>query len=124
MKVLCLYYPGGIEAGELRALGEACLRLSSQVALREGVQLYGLKGALGNCGGSGQCITCFVEVPEGQAGQLDPGGQLERADQLLLAPGVTLAGRAVPHGAPRGLSRQVPPTRVWASPRPQARVPA
>jgi len=36
-----------------------------EVALREGIQLYGLKGALGNCGGCGQCITCFVEVPEG-----------------------------------------------------------
>jgi len=36
-----------------------------EVALREGIQLYGLKGALGNCGGCGQCITCFVDVPEG-----------------------------------------------------------
>ena len=35
-----------------------------EVALRAGVQLYGLKGALGNCGGCGQCITCFVEIPE------------------------------------------------------------
>lgn len=33
-----------------------------EVALREGIQLYGLKGQLGNCGGCGQCITCFVEV--------------------------------------------------------------
>jgi ferredoxin len=33
-----------------------------EVALREGVELYGLKGKLGNCGGCGQCITCFVEV--------------------------------------------------------------
>ncbi len=32
------------------------------VALREGLQLYGLKGQLGNCGGCGQCITCFVDV--------------------------------------------------------------
>ena len=32
------------------------------VALREGIQLYGLKGQLGNCGGCGQCITCFVDV--------------------------------------------------------------
>ena len=36
-----------------------------EVALREGVELYGLKGKLGNCGGCGQCITCFVEVVEG-----------------------------------------------------------
>lgn len=35
-----------------------------EVALREGIQLYGLKGTLGNCGGCGQCITCFVEVPD------------------------------------------------------------
>lgn len=35
-----------------------------EVALRAGIQLYGLKGALGNCGGCGQCITCFVEVPD------------------------------------------------------------
>ncbi len=33
-----------------------------QVALREGLELYGLKGNLGNCGGCGQCITCFVAV--------------------------------------------------------------
>jgi ferredoxin len=36
-----------------------------EVALREGIELYGLKGKLGNCGGCGQCITCFVEVPDG-----------------------------------------------------------
>ena len=36
-----------------------------EVALREGIELYGLKGRLGNCGGCGQCITCFVEVVEG-----------------------------------------------------------
>jgi ferredoxin len=33
-----------------------------EVALREGIELYGLKGRLGNCGGCGQCITCFVDV--------------------------------------------------------------
>ncbi|MEB3321537.1 MAG: ferredoxin [Synechococcaceae cyanobacterium] len=36
-----------------------------EVALREGIELYGLKGRLGNCGGCGQCITCFVDVIEG-----------------------------------------------------------
>jgi ferredoxin len=36
-----------------------------EVALREGIELYGLKGKLGNCGGCGQCITCFVDVLEG-----------------------------------------------------------
>ncbi len=39
-----------------------------EVALREGIQLYGLKGALGNCGGCGQCITCFVAIPDAAAG--------------------------------------------------------
>ena len=32
------------------------------IAVREGIQLYGLKGQLGNCGGCGQCSTCFVSV--------------------------------------------------------------
>ena len=35
------------------------------VALREGIELYGLKGRLGNCNGCGQCITCFVEISGG-----------------------------------------------------------
>ena len=30
------------------------------VALREGVELYGLKGRLGNCNGCGQCITALL----------------------------------------------------------------
>jgi ferredoxin len=44
-----------------------------EVALREGIQLYGLKGALGNCGGCGQCITCFVAIPEGTGAQVLSG---------------------------------------------------
>ena len=44
-----------------------------EVALREGIQLYGLKGALGNCGGCGQCITCFVAIPEGTGVQVLSG---------------------------------------------------
>ena len=36
------------------------------VAVREGIQLFGLKGQLGNCGGCGQCSTCFVKV-EGES---------------------------------------------------------
>ncbi|WP_320675140.1 2Fe-2S iron-sulfur cluster-binding protein [Prochlorococcus sp. MIT 1341] len=35
-----------------------------EVALKEGIEIYGLKGSLGNCNGCGQCITCFVEVLE------------------------------------------------------------
>lgn len=53
-----------------------------EVALREGIQLYGLKGTLGNCGGCGQCITCFVEIPAGTAAQaLTPRTAVE--DQKL-----------------------------------------
>ncbi|MEB3157008.1 MAG: ferredoxin [Cyanobacteriota bacterium] len=43
-----------------------------EVALREGIELYGLKGKLGNCGGCGQCITCFVDVRGAQADALSP----------------------------------------------------
>ena len=53
-----------------------------EVALREVIQLYGLKGTLGNCGGCGQCITCFVEIPAGTAAQaLTPRTAVE--DQKL-----------------------------------------
>jgi len=45
-----------------------------EVALREGIELYGLKGKLGNCGGCGQCITCFVEV----VGESSPGSLSSR----------------------------------------------
>ena len=41
------------------------------VALREGIELYGLKGQLGNCGGCGQCITCFVSVADAEASSAD-----------------------------------------------------
>jgi ferredoxin len=41
-----------------------------EVALREGIELYGLKGRLGNCGGCGQCITCFVDVEGASPGAL------------------------------------------------------
>jgi ferredoxin len=43
-----------------------------EVALREGIELYGLKGRLGNCGGCGQCITCFVDVQGCQDEALSP----------------------------------------------------
>jgi len=49
-----------------------------EVALREGVELYGLKGKLGNCGGCGQCITCFVAVEaESSPGSLSPRTAVE-----------------------------------------------
>jgi ferredoxin len=53
-----------------------------EVALREGIQLYGLKGTLGNCGGCGQCITCFVAIPEG-TGNLALSGRTTVEDQKL-----------------------------------------
>ena len=35
-----------------------------ELVMKENLQLYGLKGILGNCGGAGQCSTCFVSVEE------------------------------------------------------------
>jgi ferredoxin len=48
-----------------------------EVALREGIELYGLKGRLGNCGGCGQCITCFVDVQGCQDDALSPPTSVE-----------------------------------------------
>ena len=42
------------------------------VVIREKLQLYGLKGLLGNCGGAGQCSTCFVSVEGGATNSLSP----------------------------------------------------
>ncbi len=51
-----------------------------EVALREGVEIYGLKGKLGNCNGCGQCITCFVGVvSEGVPGALSGRTAVEEA---------------------------------------------
>jgi hypothetical protein len=38
--IACLYFPGGLPGERLRALAEACLRLSSQVALRPGEAVF------------------------------------------------------------------------------------
>jgi len=43
-----------------------------QLIIREKLQLYGLKGILGNCGGAGQCSTCFVSIEEGNKSCLSP----------------------------------------------------
>ena len=40
--------------------------------IREKLQLYGLKGILGNCGGAGQCSTCFVSVEDENKNSLSP----------------------------------------------------
>ena len=42
------------------------------VVIKEKLQLYGLKGILGNCGGAGQCSTCFVSVEGGNKNSLSP----------------------------------------------------
>jgi ferredoxin len=57
-----------------------------EVALREGIQLYGLKGTLGNCGGCGQCITCFVEIPEANAAQALSGRTAVEEQKLRRRP--------------------------------------
>ena len=41
-----------------------------ELVLKEQLQLYGLKGILGNCGGVGQCSTCFVSVEGGTKNSL------------------------------------------------------
>ena len=43
-----------------------------ELVIREKLQLYGLKGILGNCGGVGQCSTCFVSVEGGTKNSLSP----------------------------------------------------
>ena len=43
-----------------------------ELVLKEQLQLYGLKGILGNCGGAGQCSTCFVSVEGGTESSLSP----------------------------------------------------
>ena len=42
------------------------------LVIREKLQLYGLKGILGNCGGAGQCSTCFVSIEGGNKNSLSP----------------------------------------------------
>ena len=43
-----------------------------ELVLKEQLTLYGLKGILGNCGGVGQCSTCFVSVEGGTKNSLSP----------------------------------------------------
>ena len=43
-----------------------------ELVIKEKLQLYGLKGILGNCGGVGQCSTCFVSVEGGTKNSLSP----------------------------------------------------
>ena len=48
-----------------------------ELVIREKLQLYGLKGILGNCGGVGQCSTCFVSVEGGTNNSLSPLTEVE-----------------------------------------------
>ena len=41
-----------------------------ELVIREKLQLYGLMGILGNCGGVGQCSTCFISVEGGTKNSL------------------------------------------------------
>ena len=43
-----------------------------ELVMRENLQLYGLKGILGNCGGAGHCSTCFISVEGGNKNSLSP----------------------------------------------------
>ena len=43
-----------------------------ELVMKENLQLYGLKGILGNCGGAGQCSTCFISVEGGTKDSLTP----------------------------------------------------
>ena len=56
-----------------------------ELVIRERIQLYGLKGILGNCGGAGQCSTCFISVEGGMKNSLSPLTSVE-VDKLKNRP--------------------------------------
>ena len=56
-----------------------------ELVIREQLQLYGLKGILGNCGGVGQCSTCFVSVEGGTDNSLSPLTSVEE-EKLINRP--------------------------------------
>ena len=43
-----------------------------ELVIKENLELYGLKGKLGNCGGAGQCSTCFISIEGGSENSLSP----------------------------------------------------
>ena len=57
-----------------------------ELIIKEQLQLYGLKGILGNCGGVGQCSTCFISVEGGTENSLSPLTALEE-EKLRNKPG-------------------------------------
>ena len=56
-----------------------------ELIIKERLQLYGLKGILGNCGGVGQCSTCFVSVEGGTKDSLSQLTAVEE-DKLKNSP--------------------------------------
>ena len=83
------------------------------LVIREKLQLYGLKGILGNCAGAGQCSTCFVSVEGGNKNSLSPltGVEVEklknRPDNWRLACQTLIKSSAVILTKP-----QSPPTNL------------
>ena len=49
-----------------------------EIALREGMELYGFKGSIGNCGGCGQWITCFVSIESENQAALSTVTEIEK----------------------------------------------
>ncbi len=49
-----------------------------ELVIKEKLQLYGLKGILGNCGGAGQCSTCFISIEGGAQNSLSPLTSVEK----------------------------------------------
>ena len=45
--------------------------------INQNLKLYGLKGILGNCGGVGQCSTCFISVEGGNKNSLSSLSSIE-----------------------------------------------
>ena len=55
-----------------------------ELVMKENLQLYGLKGILGNCGGAGQCSTCFVSVEGGNKNSLSPLTSVEALGRIII----------------------------------------
>ncbi len=72
-----------------------------ELIIKKQIQLYGLKGILGNCGGVGQCSTCFVSVEGGSKNSLSPLTSVEeeklknRPDNWRLACQTLISSSAV-----------------------------
>ena len=72
-----------------------------ELVMQEKLQLYGLKGILGNCGGAGQCSTCFISVEGGSKNSLSPITSVEeeklknRPDNWRLACQTLISSSAV-----------------------------